>query len=110
MKKNVKNFLKYLETETSIQIDLASKSKTLKTVNSLNSPICINVFGIYEGTLGLAIISCGCKKCKNIIGIEVLYGLNDSEINDAILVKELIISAVPEMQVEISHVDEEDLK
>ena len=106
MKKNKKDFLKYIEKETSITIDLTTISPTQKTVNSVNQPILINVLGINQGTLGLAVMSCGCKNCKNVIGVDVLYGQNGSELNDAEFVKKQIKSAVPSIQVELRDVKE----
>ena len=44
------------------------------------------------------------------MGIEILYGQNGSELNDAEFVKKQIKSAVPSMPVEIRLVDEDDLK
>ena len=107
MKKNIRDFLKYLEKETPITVDLSTISPTIKTVNSINYPIYVNVLGINEGTLGLAIISCGCKNCKNIAGLEVLYGKNGGHVLDAELVKQQIKSAIPAMPVQIRNVDEE---
>lgn len=108
MKKNVRDFLNYLEKETSITIDLTTISPTQKLRNSINQPILINVLGINQGTLGLAVMSCGCKNCKNVIGVGVLYGQNGSELSDAEFVKSQIKSAAPAMQVEIRLVDEDD--
>lgn len=107
MKKNVRDFLLYIEKETSINVDLSTVSKTHKTVNSINYPIHVNVVGINKGLMGLAVISCGCKNCKNITGIEVLYGQNGSEIIDAQIVKKQIKSAVPAMQIQIRNVDDD---
>ena len=107
MKKNVRDFLNYLEKETSISIDLSTISPTIKTVNTTNNPICVNVVGINHGTLGMTVISCGCKNCKNIICVEVLFGKNGGEISDAEFVKEQIKSAVPAMPVEIRNVDDD---
>ena len=106
MKKNVKDFLKYLEMETSITIDLSTISPTQKTVNSINYPIYVNVVAINGGTLGLVVISCGCKNCNNITGLDILYGKNGSELFDAEFVKKQIKSAVPTMPVTISLVDD----
>jgi hypothetical protein len=106
MKKNVKDFLKYLEKETSITFDLLTISPTQKLCNSINQPIHINVLGINDGQLGLTVISCGCKKCKNIIGIEVLFGENGGELYDAVIVQNQLKIAVPTMPVKIRNVDE----
>lgn len=108
MKKNVKNLIKYLEMETSITIDLSSISPTRRTVNTFNHPICLNIVGINDGTLGLAIISCGCKNCKNILCIEVLYCQNGAELFNAKQVMNQIQSAVPSIPVAIRLVDEPD--
>ena len=110
MKKNIKDFLRYLEKETVITVDLETISPTQRIVNSFNRPIHINVVGINEGTMGLVVFSCGCKNCKKLTGIEILYGQNGSEINDAKIVRNQIKSVVPSIPVEIRLVDEEDLK
>ena len=106
MKKNVKDFLKYIEKETSITIDLTTISPTQKIVNSVNQPILINVLGINQGTLGLAVMSCGCKNCKNVMGVEVLYSANAGELSHAQIVQDQIKSAVPSIQVELRDVKE----
>ena len=108
MKKNIKELLKYLEKETTITFDLSIASPTLKLFNSANQPIRVNVLGINEGTLGLTVISCGCKKCKKIIGIEILYGANGSDNSQAQLIQKEIISAVPSIGVVIRDVIEDD--
>lgn len=107
MKRKVKDFLKYLKIKTSINVDLSTISPTIKTVNSINYPIQVNVVAINDGIMGLAIISCGCQNCKIVLGLEVLYGKNGSEINDAEFVKKQIKSAVPAMPVQIRNVDDE---
>jgi hypothetical protein len=106
MKKNVKNFLSYLEKETSIIFDLSTISPTQKLRNSINQPICINVLGINEGTLGITVISCGCKDCKNVIGVEILYGANGGELIDAQQVQNQIKTAVPSIPVGLRNVKE----
>ena len=108
MKKNVKDFLKYIEKETSITVDLRTVSPTQKLRNSINQPILINVLGINQGTLGLAVMSCGCKKCKNVIGVEVLYGANAGELSHAKSVQNQIKSAVPSIEVELRNVNENE--
>jgi len=64
MKKNVKDFLKYIEKETSISFDLSTISPTQKMRDSVKRPILINVVAINNGTLGLTVISCGCINAK----------------------------------------------
>ncbi len=106
MKKNVKGFLNYLEKETAITFDLSTVSPTQKMLNSINHPILINVLGINEGTLGLTVLSCGCKKCQQIIGVEILYGENGSELSDAQCVQNQIKAAVPSIPVRSRNVKE----
>ena len=101
MKKNVKDFMKYLEKETDIEVDLETISPTQRITNSLNNPIHVNVVGINQGTLGMAVFSCGCRNCKNLTGIEILFGQNGSELHDAEIVKNMIKSVVPTIPVEI---------
>ena len=107
MKKNVKEFLKYLEMETSITVDLSTASPTRKGFNINNQPICVNVVGIYDGAFGLAVYACGCKNCKKIVGVEVLYCCNEIE-SDALDVKNQIEMAVTSVPVEIRLVDAPD--
>jgi hypothetical protein len=106
MKKNVKEFINYLEKETTITFDLSSVSPTQKLRNAINQPIRINVFSINYGLLGLAIISCGCKSCKEIIGVEILYGPLTSEYYDAKNVQSQIKAAVPSLSVELRNVNQ----
>jgi hypothetical protein len=108
MKKNVKDFLKYLEKETSITIDLTTASPTEKIYNSINQPVLINVLGINQGKLGLAVISCGCKNCKNVISVEVLYGANAGEFTHAKSVQNKIKSVVPTIEVKLRNVNENE--
>lgn len=106
MKKNVKDFLRYLEMETDITVDLTTLSPSEKLVSSINRPIDVNVVNINEGTMGLAIFSCGCKNCKELTGMEIIYGENGSELSDAEIVKKQINTIVPAIPVEIRCVDE----
>jgi hypothetical protein len=105
MKKNIKDFISYLEKETTITFDLSTVSPTRKLRNSINQPVLINVLGINYGSLGLTIISCGCKSCKEIIGVEVLYGALPSEFYDAKIVQSQIKKAVPTLSVELRNVN-----
>jgi hypothetical protein len=106
MKKNVKDFLNYLEKETTITFDVSTISPTQRLRNSINRPVLINVLGINECKLGLTIISCGCKNCKEIISVEILYGENGSELLDAQKVKNQLKTAIPSMSVELRNVKE----
>lgn len=108
MKKHVKDFIKYLEKETSVTFELSTVSPTQTLRNSKNQPVHINVLGINEGTLGLTVISCGCKKCKQIIGVEILYGVNENELPEALYVKNQIEKAVPTMPVDLRNVLEDE--
>jgi hypothetical protein len=108
MKKHVKDFLKYLEKETSITFELSTASPTQKIHNCKNQLIHINVLGINKGTLGLTVISCGCKKCKQIIGVEILYGAYENELPTALYVKNQIEKAVPTMPVDLRNVLEDE--
>jgi hypothetical protein len=65
----------------------------------------INVLGINEGTFGIAIVRCGCKKCKNVIGVEILYRGINSEEDEAKNIQKQIKTAIPSLQVEIRNVD-----
>ena len=108
MKKHVKDFLRYIEKETSVTFELSTVSPTQTFRNCKNQPVHINVLGINEGTLGLAVISCGCKRCKQIIGVEILYGSNGNEFSDALNVKNQIEMAVPTLPVELRNVTEDE--
>ena len=104
MKKNVKHFLNFLEKETSITFDLSTISPTQKLRNSIKQPVLINVLAINEGKLGLAVISCGCKSCKEIIGVEILWREHGMELCDALNVLYQIKTAVPTISVELRNV------
>lgn len=104
MLKKVKHFLNYLENETSITCDFSTISPTQKIKNHINQPILINVLGINERTFGLAVVRCGCKKCKNIIGVEILYREKFSEEDEARIIQNQIKSAIPSLQVEVRNV------
>jgi len=106
MKKNVIAFLKYLEKETDITVDLTTISPTEKLVSSINRDIDVNVADINEGTMGLVVFSCGSKNSKKLTGMEIIYGNNGSELCDAEIVKDQINRVVPEIPVEIRCVDE----
>ncbi len=106
MKKNVKYFLNFLEKETSITFDLSTISPTQKLRNSINQPVLINVLAINEGTLGLAVISCGCKSCNEIIGVEILWREHGMELCDALNVQYQIKTAVPTISVELRNAKE----
>jgi hypothetical protein len=108
MEKNIKDFLNYLEKETSISFDISTMSPTQKILNSINRPVLINVLGINECTLGLTVISCDCKSCKEIIGVEILYGENGSELFDAQQVQNQIETAVPSIPVGLRNVRENE--
>jgi len=106
MKKHIKAFLNYLEKETSITMNLTNVSPTQKLLNRIDEPICINVLSINGDTLGLAVVSCGCKKCKKVISVKVLYGANSGELSLARNVQCQIIDAIPDIEVELRNVNE----
>lgn len=106
MKKNVKDFINYLAKETTITFDLSTISPTQRIRNAINRPVLINILGINYGSLGLTIISCGCKSCKEIIGVEILYGALPSEFYDAKSVQSQIRAAVPSISVEVRNVNQ----
>jgi hypothetical protein len=104
MRKNVKDFLNYLEKETSITIDFTTASPTRKLRNSIDQPILLVVLGINKGTLGLRVISCGCKNCNKVIGIEILHRGFAGELSNAKRVQNEIMSIVPEIDVAVRNV------
>jgi hypothetical protein len=98
MNKKLKDFLNYLESETSIIYDLSTISPTQNLMDSEDKPICVNVLGINNGTFGLAVISCNCNECKDIIGAEVLY-IDESEFHEAQYIQKMIRDVFPSIQV-----------
>jgi hypothetical protein len=98
MNKKLKDFLNYLESETSIIYDLSTISPTQNLMDSEDRPICVNVLGINNGTFGLAVISCNCNECKDIIGAEVLY-IDESEFHEAQNIQSKIQNAFPSIPV-----------
>jgi len=106
MKKNVKDFLNYLEKETSISVDAPSILPTKKFHDSINQRILVNLLSINQHTLGMAVICSGSKNSKNITGVEVLYGVNYGELSYAESIQQQIMSTVPSIQVELRDVKE----
>jgi len=98
MNKKLKDFLYYLETETSITYDLSTISPTQKLIDPEDKPICVNVLGINNGAFGLAVISCNCNECKDIVGAEVLY-VTESEFHEAQNIQSMIQNAFPSIPV-----------
>jgi hypothetical protein len=77
MKKNVKNFLNYLDEEIQIKPELENCSPRQKIDGYFSkkehkkSAIYVNVVPIKESCLALAVFTCEC--CNKIGGVEILY-------------------------------------
>jgi hypothetical protein len=106
MNKKLKEFLYYLETETSITYDLSTISPTQKLKDSEDKPICVNVLGINNGAFGLTVITCDCKECKNVIEVEVLY-VDESEFHEAQNIQSMIQNAFPLIPVGLRSTEED---
>ena len=106
MNKKLKDFLKYLASETSISYDLSTISPTQKFMYSEDEPVCVNVLGFNNGTFGLAVISCNCNECKDIIGTEVLY-IDESEFYEAQYFQKMIQDVFPSIKVGVRNSTED---
>ena len=104
MKKNVKDFLNYIEKETSIAIDLTTASSTQKFSNLIGKPVLVDVVGINKSTLRLVVKSCGCKNCNNVICIDILHGDHAGELSHAKRFMNEIKSIVPTIDVTLTNV------
>jgi hypothetical protein len=104
MKKNVRDFINYLIKETTITVDIPINTTTQKERNIKNQPVHINVLGIKDGTLGIAILSCGHKSCKEIIGVEILWHDQGIEFCNAVAIQNEIRTALPSLSVELRNV------
>jgi len=104
-KKLLLEFLEYLNKETTIDVLFETMSPAQKIFNDLNQKMKVNIVGIKNGTLGLAVFTCAekCEKCNNcpnlIPGCEVLYHDSTFE-DDADLVIAELKSKFPNMQFE----------
>jgi hypothetical protein len=98
MNKKLLDFLNYLASQTSVIYDLSTISPTQNLRDSEDKPVYVNILGINNGTFGLAVISCNCNECKDIIGAEILY-IDESEFYEAQFIQEMIQNVFPFIQV-----------
>ena len=90
-----------LEKRTSIIIDWTSLKPTEKYVQTNNQPVELDTLNLNGGTLIMLVYSCGCKTCKEIIGIQFFYGLGGSKLDAAETVKKEIKNVSPRIPIEI---------
>lgn len=107
MKKEIRNFIEYLSSETNITFDIDTCYKTTIKNGVDKHNFYQYVMGIQNKSLGFRMITCGCDKCKgkNIIGVEVLYHLDeqcDNALDTYIELKSIL--GVDDIQVELNRV------
>jgi hypothetical protein len=100
MKKSTKDFLINLEKRTSITIDWSNLEPTDKGVQKNGEPSEIDTLNVNNGRLIMMVHSCGCETCKEIIGMQIFYGLG-SILVDAETVKKEIKKVAPQIPIEI---------
>ena len=103
MKKNVKEFIKKIEVETSIRFNPEVSEPTYFFYGALNQPLISDTIGIDNGSLLVMIISCGCKKCKEIVNIEIFYGLGGNGSMEAEDVKTQINTIAPKIPITLNN-------
>jgi hypothetical protein len=95
MKSSTKDFLMMLERKTSIKIDWSSLKPTEKYVQTNNQPVELDTLNLNGGSFIMLVYSCGCKTCKEVMGIQIFYGLGGSKSDDAETIKKEIIKVAP---------------
>ena len=98
MKKHIADFFTQIEENTTISLDYSTLGLTETMYYTPDDPIDIDLIVIND-KMTLSVYSCGCKKCKNITGIHISYGVN-SDIKDATEVKSLIKGEFPNIRIE----------
>jgi hypothetical protein len=98
MKKSTRDFLINLEKETSIKIDWSNLEPTDKGVQKNGEPSEIDTLVVNDGKFMMMVHSCGCETCKEIIGMQIFYGIW-SELEDAETVKKEIHKVAPKVPV-----------
>ncbi len=95
MKNSTKDFLKTLESKTSITIDWSNLKPTEKYVQANNQAVELDTLGINSGSLIMLVYSCGCKTCKEVMAMQIFYGLGGSKSVDAENIKKEIKKVAP---------------
>jgi hypothetical protein len=101
MKKSTKDFLINLEKNASIIVDWSNLQPTEKYLQSNNQPVEIDTINVNRGNFIFMVYSCDCKTCKEVIAVQIFYGLGDSKLTDAETLKNLMHKVAPKTKVEI---------
>ena len=73
MKKYTRDFLFNLENKTTIKFDWSNLKPTEKYVQQNNQAVEADTMLINKKLITI-VISCGCKTCKEVIGLQIFYG------------------------------------
>ena len=71
MKISTKEFLNNLENKTSITFDWSNLQPTEKYVQQNNQAVERDTMTVNDGKLIMMVCSCGCNKCKEILGFDI---------------------------------------
>ncbi len=99
MRKHVKDFINFLEKETTLPIDSTIQSTTERFFNSYGDPVNVDT-AVIDNKMALRVFSCGHRKCKNITGLQIFYG-HSSDLSDAEIAMLMIKQAVPKIPIEL---------
>lgn len=100
MKKSTKDFLINLEKRTSITIDWSNLEPTDKRVKKNGQPSEIDTLNVNDGRLIMMVHTCGWETCKEIMVMQIFYGLGSTLI-DAETVEKEIKTVAPKIPIEI---------
>jgi hypothetical protein len=99
MKTSTKDFLKMLENKTSITIDWSNLKPTERFVQMNGQAVELDTLNLNGGNFIMLVYSCGCKTCKEVMALQIFYGLIGSEEIDAESVKNQIKKVAPKINV-----------
>lgn len=100
MKKYTRDFLFNLENKTTIKFDWSNLKPTEKYVQQNNQAVEADTMLINKKLITI-VISCGCKTCKEVIGLQIFYGLGESSLIDAETVMNQIKIVAPMIPIEL---------
>ena len=101
MKRSTKDFLSSLEKRTSIIIDWSNLEPTDKYVQQNNQPVEVDTLFFNEGKFIVMVYSCGCNTCKEVMAMQIFYGLGNSKLIDAEHVRNEIKKVAPSVKLEV---------
>ena len=101
MKKSTRDFLLNLENKTTIRFDWSNLKPTDKYVQQNNQAAESDTLLMKNKNLIVIVVSCGCKTCKEVIGLIIFYGLGESHLIDAETVMNQIKIVAPKIPIEL---------